>query len=323
MSAVKPYDRMDAAESVFFSRQMESIDARVYREPLADLKGRSMLPLITGVHPDLPVYTYRGFEFIGARGNSTQAAPTPLASGADDLKRVDVLGSEASQVIKTYGKAYGYDLEEIRIAAALGMDLDGEKALAARRACEEDLDYLLALGDTTVGLTGMLKIASGTTSFTAGTKQRGGTSWGSLTAPNATGEEIAADIMGICVKLHETTKEAFNRFRVILPTTSYNLAMTTRMGDGSNLSALAYAKAQCEYVSEVVSWNRAETAGSGSSKRMMAYPVDSRVLGALIPRDFTLEPVQQRNRAYIRNATFRTGGVVCRYPVAVAYGDNL
>lgn len=313
----KPVDRLDAAESVFFKRQLESIDATTYRAEYADLKARSLLPTVAGVHPDLPVYTYRGLEYKFADGGAK-----PIANGADDLPRADVVGSEASQLIKEFGASFGYDLSEIRIAAALGMDLDGEKARSCRRMLEEKLDEILALGSSALGLTGLLGL-SNTTSFTPGDKVRGGKTWGSLAAPNATGDEMAADIMGICTTIHEATKERFNRFTVVLPTEQYNVASMTRLRDGSDVTALDFARSKCPYIAEVVSWNRCNAAGAQSADRMMAYPKDPRVIGALIPRDYTQQAPQQRNLSFIVNATMRTGGVVCRYPVACAYGDGV
>jgi hypothetical protein len=134
---------------------------------------------------------------------------------------------------------------------------------------------------------------------------------------------MAHDLMAICTTLHEATKEKKNRFTVLLPTSAYNTAMLTRIGDGSNVSALAYAKAQCEYLADVQPWDRCSTASGSSGTRMMAYAKEPDVISAIIPRDYEQIAPQQKNFSFIINAMLRTGGVVCRRPVACAYGDGL
>jgi hypothetical protein len=309
--------RLDAVESVFFKRQLETIDARVYDTKYPEYKARRLLPTQDGVDPTSKVYTYRMFDTFGSA--------KWIGNMSDDLPRAEASGAEASTIIHPMGASYGYSVYDIRAAAKMGTPLDSLKAMGARRAIEEKIDLALSLGDSSVNVKGLLTLSS-TTSYTPVTKAAGGTTWGTLSAPNATPDEVARDLMGICNKVFETTKGTFNRFRILLPNEQYNYAATIRLGDGSDVTALKFALATSPYIESIEPWIRCDASLSNSAltyDRMIAYPYSSEVVAAIVPEEFTLHTPEQRNLEYVINATASTGGVVCRYPMAIGYGDNI
>lgn len=308
-------DRLDAAESAFFKRELEAIDQRVYQTLFAAYKARRFLPTQDGVSEADHVYTWRLYTSVGKA--------VFVGAYGQDAPRAEVSGVEESTLIKPIVSSYGYNLWEIKAAAKMGRPLDPMKAIGARRAIEELVDETLALGNTAQGLVGMIKIPSGTTSFTPSTKAAGGLTWGTMQAPNATGEEVANDIMGICSKLVETTKEAFTRFRVLLPIEQYNYAAQVKLGPVSDTTALEFALSKSPYLESVEPWLRCDGAGSAGADRMMAYPYDPMVMTALVPMELQTLPPQQKNLEYVVNMIASTGGVICRYPVAVAYADGI
>jgi hypothetical protein len=306
--------RFDAAESVFFKRELESIDKKVYDKKYPQLIARSLIPTISGVAPWQKVYTWREFDKKGSA--------KVIADFADDLPRVDVSGEEFSQLIKTIGDAYWYSIDEIQAAKGTGTPLDEMRAMAARYFIESKIDTILATGDAATGMKGLLNLAS-TTSFTPGTKLAGGLTWGTITAPNATGPEVAADIIGIVSKLNETTKGLWSKFRVLIPLEQYNYAAQVRMSTLSDQTALEFVMKVCPFIESITPWLKCDGAGSGGTDRMVAYPYDEMVLGALVPSEFEILPAQERNLAFVVNCKASCGGVVSRYPVAIAYGDGI
>lgn len=307
-------DHFDAAESVFFKRELEDIDKRVYEKRYPALMATKLIPMITGVAPETRVYTWREFDKKGAA--------KIIGDYADDLPRIDVDGAEYSQVIKDVGDSYQYSIMEVKAAAKGMANLDELRASAARYFVEEKIDSILSLGDAASGLKGILNLAN-TTAFTPGTKTAGGLTWGTVAAPNATGEEVAADLIGIVSKLHETTKGLWSSFKIVLPLAQYNYAAFKRLGTNNDTTALAFAKSVCPFISDVVPWTKCTTAGAGQTARMAAFPDDNMVLGALLPRQYEILPAQERNLAFVINGTASIGGVICRYPVAVSYGDGI
>lgn len=307
--------RLDAAESVFFKRQLEAIDAQVYETKYPEFMARGLLPTQGGVPEGAKSYTYRMMDEVGSA--------KILHNLADDLPRVDVLGQEVNTLIKLLGDSYGYDIMEIKAAAMTGTPLDSMKAAAARRAVEREIDRLLSLGDTAYGIKGLLSLTN-TTTYTVSTKAASGdTEWGTLAAPIATGAEVAADLMGFASDLVEKTLGVFTRFSLLLPIEQFNYAAQTRIGSNSDTTALKFALATSPYIESIQPWYRCNGAGSGPSDRMVAYPRDPNVLSALVPMEFSVRPPQEKNLEFVINAIASCGGVVCRYPVAVSYADNI
>lgn len=307
--------RLDAAESVFFRRELEVIDQRVYEVKYPALLARELIPTLPGIPDWARTYTWREYDKFGKA--------KIIANMSDDLPRADAKGTEFSKVMKTLGMAYGYDIDEIKASAKTGTRLDQMRANACRFAIELEIDEILAVGNTAHNLEGLLTIASGTTAFTPMTKAAGGLTWGTVAAPNATGMEVAADIMGICARLVEVTKGIWSRFVVLLPIEQYNYAAMTRISSVSDTTALAFAKANCPFLEDLKAWHRCDTAGGGGTDRMVAYPRDPMVIGGIVPQEYTPLPVERRNLEYIINTTAKCGGTVCKYPVSVAYGDGI
>lgn len=297
--------RLDAADSVFFRRQLESIDARIYEKKYPKFKARGLIPTQQGVDPDARVYTYRMFDKFGKA--------KPISNGADDLPRAGASGAEYSQIIQNVGMSYAYELAEIRAAARTGTPLDEMRASAARGAVEELVDEYLALGNTDLGLKGLLALSNTSTYTVTGF-------WGDLDAADP--DNVAADIMGIASKGVEATDEAFNRFTVVMPLALYNIAAQLKMSTASDVTVLKYVLATSPYIEQVVPWFRTELAGAGgTTHRIAAFPRDPECVAALVPREFTFEQPEQRNLAYVVNGTASCGGVVCRFPKAITYGD--
>jgi hypothetical protein len=311
-----PEARLDASESIFFKRQLESIDQRLYETVYPENQARSLIPTIPGVE-DLPIYTWRMIKQFGKA--------TIVGDMADDVLRSDVSGDEQSQTIKTLASSYAWDIDEIKYAARVGTPLDALKAMSARRAVDTGMDEILALGTldgvAVPGLLGLLN-QSNTSDFTPVTKSGGGLTWA-----NATGDEMAADVFGLVAGIMGAMKMSggpvFQSFRVVLPIEQYLLAAQKRMGDGSDTTVLSFIKQNSPFVESIHGWHRCNNAAGASTDRMCAFPPSSEVLGAVVPLEFMTLPPQQVNFCYKVLARAKTGGVIARYPVAMGYADGI
>lgn len=304
--------RLDAGESAFFLRELEFIDQQAYKIRYPALLARQIIPAYAGVPEWAHAVTYRQYDQFGIA--------KLIANAADDLNMAEATGAEFTSLVKPLGIGYGYDIFEIQAAAAQGRPLDQLRAAAARYAAESAVDLALAQGKmlmptgTPVAIPGMLGLynQTGTTSFTAGTKALGGTTWGSIASPNASGDEVAADIMGIANNLFLATNQIWAKFRIVLPISQYNYAATKRLGSVSDTTALAFAKANCPYIEDVIPWWQA------SANTMIAFPNDPMVVGAVVNQEWTVTPPEKRNLKYIINSWMKTGGVISKYPVAIS-----
>lgn len=305
--------RLDAAESVFFQRELESIDETVYKHVFPEFLSRQLVPIQPNVPDWASAYTWRMFEEYGRA--------KVIGNMADDLPRADANGKETTQLIKRIGASYGWDVMEIKASAALGRGLDSLKAIAARRAIESEIDDILALGNANYGLEGILNL-TGAATYTLSTKALGGVTWGTLAAPNASAQEMVDDLMGIASARVEATKGAFTRFSIVLPIPEYNLAAQTPLGDNADKTVLQFVLSNSPYIEEIRPWFKAGTADSGSP-RMACYPKSPLVVAGLVPMEFTPFPAQQKNLEFVVPAMGACGGVIVRYPVAVAYANGI
>lgn len=314
LDAGEPGDktRLDAGESVFFLRQLELIDAMTYEVKYPDLKARQLIPAIGGIPEAAHAYTYRQYDRVGIA--------KLIGNAADDLPMIEALGQEYTSQIKPIGDGYGYDVFEIQAAAMTGMPLDATRARFARYAAELEVDRIIATGKiqqanstpTTVpGMLGLLN-QTGTTPFTLGTKALGGTTWGTLAAPNASGDEVAADLMGIAANLYTATQQLWGSFRILMNPAQYEYAAQKRLGSVSDTTALAFAKSNSTHIENVFPWWQIP------SGTIAAFPYDPIVLGCIVNQEYTVAAPQQRNLKYVVNGWTKTGGVVCRYPVALS-----
>ncbi len=307
--------RLDAGESMFFTRQQEHIEQRLYETRFPDNKGRSFVPTIAGVPDSAPVYTWRKFTKVGK-------AKT-VRDGAGDLPRADAYGEESSQQINAIGASYGWNLFEIKEAARVNTPLQQMKADAARLAIETKIDEVIANGETFDGTNywcrGLLNQAS-TTTFTPVTKSKGGLTWA-----NATADEMVADVGGTVQALISALKgiAPYDRFNFIVPLEQYQLAAHKRMGDGSDMTVLKYIQTNLPGVASFDSWYRCDQAGAGGLDRMVAYVKDVQVIGSLIPMEFTVLPYQQRGMNFEVDTVARIGGCVSPMPVAICYTDGI
>ena len=314
MSIPNPLDsRLDASESAFFARQLEHVDKTLYETVFPENKARKLIPTQPGVPDWARVYTWRLFDKFGRA--------KIISNTADDIPRADVSGAEESKIIKPVAASYGWDVFEIKAAAATGTPLDALKAVSARFAVETEIDRILMLGDSDHGLIGLLGL-SNTTSFTPADKAAGGKTWAV-----ATPDEIIADVSGAIQAIRTALKNAggpsFQRFDIVLPIAQYSKISQTRLGDGSDTTILKFLLESNPFVNSIEESHHSDGAGAAATDRMTVYPRNPLILAGIVPMEFNTQPPEQRNLEFVINAMASTGGVVARYPVAIAYGDGI
>lgn len=301
-------EKLDAAETAFFREQLEKIKARTYDRKMPKLRAREFVPLEPDVDNTMELFTWRGYDMVGA---------AILASSyADNAPRADVFAKEESVRIFPILGAYGYNLQEIRRSNRHGVALDQKRATASKRGTEKEIDRILALGDSTAGLKGLLNLANALT-FTVPNGAGGTQDWASKTP-----EEMLADMIGIVEYIIETTEEVEEPDTLILPRPQMTLARTKRFSDSSDRTVLDWFKALYPQI-QVTSWRKCAAAGVGSSDRMVAYTRSPEYVAGIIPQEYEQLPVETRNYEFLINTHARIGGVYSPYPLSIAYGDGI
>jgi hypothetical protein len=309
--------RLDANETMFFSRELETIDTRTYDTKFPLLKGRMLIPKINGVGEWDEEYTYRQFTTFGEA--------EIIADDANDLPVADATGKEFTSRIKPIGMSYKYTIPEIRAAMQKNKPLDAMKARAALRATEELIDTLLAFGSTVHNMSGFANAATvDATTFVPVVKDGGSdTEWDD---PSADPELILSDINQITSLLWGNLKEAQginDKMTLVVPATQYAVIATMPIGDNVDKTVLRFALDNSPFLEDIVPWHKLTGAGDGGADRMICYVKDPQVLGALIPLEYQRQEEQLRGITYTVPTLASCGGTVVRYPVAMLYGDGI
>jgi hypothetical protein len=184
-------------------------------------------------------------------------------------------------------------------------------ARAARQVVELKLDSVLAVGDTKAGTTGLANNANmATTSPDTG-------SWTSTTSIDL----ILADIEKLVTAFVTAAKGVHTPNKLLAPYSVHRLLMKRRGTSADDTGMKAFAD-QFPGI-ELVPWTRLETAGSGSTKRMIVGEFNSLNQARLSPREFTMEPPQAKNLAFVVPCHARCGGVIVRYPLSLRAMDGI
>ncbi len=303
--------RLDAVETAWFARENETINKALYSRVYPENKARMLIPDEVPARGCGKVYTW------GMVTNFGEAKE--IANMADDLERAGTSVGDQSRIVKNYGVAYGWDIMEIQEAARTGRPLQQMEADAAALATANKIDAILATGDG--AMLGLLTQTS-TTSLTLSTKAGGGKTW-ALATPKQIVADVALGIGNIITAMKASGGAPFGKFQVVIPPAQDILISTTPMGDGIDKTVKEYILANLP-VSGIDNWHRCVNAGSGGAiDRMAIYPKDPLVLGAVMAQEYTIMPPQAKSLAFVVPTFARCGGVVCRFPVAMAYGDGL
>lgn len=301
--------RLDAAESAFFQRQLESIKSKTYDVQYPELKARRLFPVSfeagTGAE-SIVFYTY-----------DQAGMAKVIQSYADDLPRADVVASESVTRIKSLGASYGYSIQEIRNAAMAGIPLQQRKANAARRAILQRENKIAYFGDATYNISGFLSnpnILTYTVPVGASTQ----TEWNTKTP-----DEILADLNGIVHNIVETTLEVETPDTLLLPVGQYNYIASTARSANSDKTILSYFLENNQYVQEVIAVNELKGSGTGGADQYVAYRRDPDKLTLEIPQEFEQFPPESRGLEEVVACHERIGGVIIYYPLSVCKGEGI
>lgn len=303
------FQMLDAAQSVFFARQLEMIEATLYNVKYAALEATELVNT-KPVHPGAESYTYRQFDRRGvAVISSTYQTGSP---------RVDVDGKEFTAYLRSIRVSFGISIQEIRNAQFANTDLETFKALAARRAIAEKLNSIGLLGSAEHNLIGLYNQPNAGV-YTVPADGTGASTLWSTKTPDL----ILRDMYGLVDKIPTDTLEVERPKRLLIPYSRLRFIQAKRLGTGDGLLTVLQAFQAARPGIEVRGALFLDTAGVGPSARMIAYDPDPMNLEWLVAVPFESFPVQLHGMEYVTECHARAGGVVVRYPLTMCYGDGI
>ena len=302
----------------FVLSQNTHIESGVYAKKYPDIQYPGLIPVDTSAHPFAKTVTYYSSDKFGAskwiNGNS------------DDVPIAGTTREKHETAVHTAGIGYAWGWEEVGQAQRLGINLQADDAMAARRAYEEMVDRIALLGDTEKNFEGLLD-NSEVTSVAAGNGN-----WDSA-SPDA----IIDDINDALGYVHDNTNTTSLADTLLLPWSKYR-RLAKRLTDSST-NTLEYITKYNIYTQltgqplMIRGLRGLDTIGTdydvsppdeGAATRMVAYKRDPEVLKLHIPMPLRFLGVHQDGPLrWVVPGVFRLGGLDIRQPKGVIYVDGV
>lgn len=301
---------LDANESALFLRGAEHIIAQLYNVEYPQYKALQLIPISREGGPGARSITYRQFNQVGMA--------KVVNNYATDFPRVDVMGKEYTQTVKSLGDSYGWNVQEIREADRDGIPLDSMRARVAQEAMLRKMNRIGWFGESEAGLKGLIYHPNITKAqATVGT-------WGSATA-----EQILADVNNAIQGVKTLTKDVEYVDTVLLPSAKY-AQLATKVYSAENpvflLKILQEGNPGVLFapVAELASLAiNPRTGGAGPVHVMICYRRDPMKLFLSIPQDFEQFPPENKGMEWVVNCHARIAGVISPYPLSAVIVDGI
>ena len=298
------------AAMAFVESQSSHIERQVNKTVYPDIQYPQLIPVDTSANPFAKTVTYYSSDQFGKAGW--------INGNSNDIPLAGTEMAQHESSVYTAGIGYGYGWEEINQAQSLGRNLTADDAMAARRAYEEMVDGVALLGDATKGFEGLCDHSA----VTAASATNG-------TWATATEDEILEDVNNVILAVATGTLYTSIGDTLLLPYGKLNLIATRRLGD-TTMTILEFLKKNNTYTATtgrellIRGVRGLDTAGAGSTARMVSYRRSPEVMKLHIPMPHRFLPVfQQGPLNWIVPGVFRLGGLDIRRPKEVRYGDGI
>jgi hypothetical protein len=293
--------------SIFFDRQLEHIDARMFEVKFPELKIRQFIP----IKNDAGWASFEVYQILEKYG-----VPERIADYGNDLPSAESQGREVSKRIFDWGVKYHYNFREFSRARELGIDLDAAKGVTAFKSMERKLDEIGGLGDTESGVEGLISHSLVTPANVV--NGAGGTpAWTTKTSA-----EIIFDVNDIIADMRSNSSEVFNCNQLLLPTAQYDYIKGLQRASGTDTTVLEYLRRVHPEVS-FESWHRLDGQGAGATQRMIAMDRNPENAELSIPIETMRLDPQFRALVTEIPLIMAIGGVLLRQPLSFIYRDAI
>lgn len=302
----------------FAINQATLIEQNVYNIQYGEIQYPSLIPVDTSAPEWIQSVTYFSMDGAGAAQWFTGAAK--------DIPFVELTKEKFETSVHMAGIGYEWNIEEVQMALMYGINLSSDKADLAQRLAEERIEQIAWIGDPLKGFTGLVNSSTPT----ATTAPADGTG-SATTFASKTPDQVLRDINAVLTGMFTGTLGVEMADTILLPY-SVLLDISTRRIDAVNQTTILewiernniYTRTTGRPLLIRGVFSHLETAGSGSTKRMVAYKRDPSVVKMHIPMPFRFLPVWQVGPMRFQvPGIFRIGGVDIRRPKAFRYLDGI
>lgn len=301
----------DAQEAMaFLVSQLAFTESRTFERMYQPMQYEQFLPLDFSAGEWADTIRYEIYDFVG-QGKRTSGK-------GRDINKVDVGMADKSFPVLYGNIGYDYSQEELRRTAYLRRSLPDRKLAAAMEGYKRHMNRVGLYGETDSGLTGLFNNSL----VPQGSAPTG--NWGSASADN-----ILADVNKLIDNIWTNT--AYNDLPttiVMAPAALSKIASTPR-ATTTDTTILAWIKAN-----NVAKQQRGididfqpgfglNTAGAGSTRRMVGYVKDPNRLVMHIPLPLRFLAPQLVGLSVDVPGEYKYSGVEIRYPKSAYYMDGI
>lgn len=301
---------LDSAGDIFFARQLEFIQSKIYEFQYPALKAYQYIP----INYNIPA----GAEYVTATGFQNVGRARIINSYADDLPQAGILGTQLTNPVQGIGTSYRYSHQDIRAAQMANISLDMRLAEAAKRANDQLVNDLAISGDAVTGAYGFINNPNVPTQAVAADGVGNVTQWEFKSS-----EQILRDMNYIVNQVVVNSNGVEMPDTLLLPLAQYTLIASTPRSPNSDITILNYFLLNNQFIRKV-DW-LAQLAGAGEDgvDIMVAYEKNESKVAMQIPLAFTQYAPQERNLEFVIPCESRFGGVTWYYPLSAIIGEGI
>jgi hypothetical protein len=304
--------RLDANETAFLERQLVQVKRKSYDVKYKALRAASLIPVNTETPSGTKYIDWTSFSRIG------QAKI--ISNYSKDFPRTDIAVEEKRAYVKGIGDSFGYNIPEIRAAANANppLPLNQKRANNAMDIVNRKIDDIAWSGDTEYKLQGFIDFP-GIQEYTVPADGTGSSKkW-----IDKTPDQIVRDVSGLFTTVISGTNRVEEPDSLLLPSDQFEYINSTRMTDGDSTTIMQFIMKNNVHVKAIEWVLELEGAGAGSTDRMMAYPRDPDIVELNIPQPVEMFEADKEGMEYVVPVHAETAGIICFYPLAIAFGDGI
>lgn len=299
----------------FLIGELERLDQTLH-QPLASVTWSRDIQLREDVSIADELSSFTNSSFAAAGGTSPTGKAW-IGKDANAITGIQLDIGKTANPLTLWGMQLGWTLPELESAQKLGRPVDQQKFAGMQLKHNMDIDEQVYIGDTTLGVPGLLTSSA----VTASNAVTG--AWAT-----ATPAQILADVNAALEANWAASAYAICPNKLLLPPVQFSLLASTLVSTAGNISLLEFVKNNsiCNSINgrpldiQPSKWLTGR--GASAKDRMVAYTNDQNyVRFPLVPLQRT--PLEYRGIHQLTTYFGRLGVVEFVYPETVSYVDGI
>ncbi|QHM71284.1 DUF2184 domain-containing protein [Mixta intestinalis] len=296
----------------FLVGELERLD-QTLNLPLVSYKWSRDMPLRSDVSIADELSSFTNTD-LAAAGGVNPNGKNWIGKNSTAIPGVSLTIEKTAQPLTLWGMELGWTLPELASAQQLGRPVDSQKYDAMQLKWNMDIDEQVYIGDSALGVTGLLNLPQVTPRAAAA-------AW-----DNASPDDIVQDINIVLTDAWVNSGYAICPRKIGMAPELFGLLASKKVSDAGNISVLEYVKINTIAFQEngepleIVSMKWASKRGAVGAHRIVAYTQDEKFIRfPLVPLLST--PLEYRGLYQLTTYYGRLGQVETPYGNTISYLD--